>query len=134
MGITDKVYLYGASGHAKVILDMLADTSVDHDTLIGDFVHVTPHCTLCGGVSVGEGTWIGAGTTVIHGICIGRNCFIRAGAVVVRDVPDNMLCYGNPTRVIGNINQDADNKCIDPITGGSKINLSIYAALNKNAA
>lgn len=36
MEITDKVYLYGASGHAKVILDMLADASVTVPCLIDD--------------------------------------------------------------------------------------------------
>lgn len=74
--------------------------SVDHDCVIDDYVHVAPHCTLCGDVKVGEGTWIGAGTTVIQGIRIGKNCFIGAGSVVVKDIPDNSLCYGNPARVV----------------------------------
>ena len=79
--------------------------AVDHDVRIHDFVHIAPHCTLCGEVEVGEGTWIGAGTTVIQGIHIGKNCFIGAGSVVVKDIPDNVLCYGNPARVIRNIDK-----------------------------
>lgn len=78
--------------------------SIDHDCKIQDFVHVAPHCTLCGEVEVDEGTWIGAGTTVIQGIHIGKNCYIGAGSVVVKDIPDNSLCYGNPARVIKKIN------------------------------
>lgn len=77
--------------------------SVDHDCVIEDYVHVAPHCTLCGDVKVGEGTWIGAGTTVIQGIRIGENCFIGAGSVVVKDIPDNSLCYGNPAKIVKNI-------------------------------
>lgn len=77
--------------------------SVDHDCDIDDYVHVAPHCTLCGDVKVGEGTWIGAGTTVIQGIRIGKNCFIGAGSVVVKDIPDNSLCYGNPAKIVKNI-------------------------------
>lgn len=73
--------------------------AVDHDCCIGDFVHVAPHCTLCGDVTVGEGTWIGAGTTVIQGIHIGKNCYIGAGSVVVKDIPDGSLAYGNPCRI-----------------------------------
>ena len=73
--------------------------SVDHDCSIGDFVHVAPHCTLCGDVTVGEGTWIGAGTTVIQGIHIGKNCYIGAGSVVVKDIPDGSLAFGNPCRI-----------------------------------
>ena len=73
--------------------------SIDHDAIVGDFVHIAPHCTLCGEVEVGEGTWIGAGTTIIQGIHIGKDCFIGAGSVVVKDIPDGSLCYGNPARI-----------------------------------
>ena len=74
--------------------------SIDHDCIIHDFVHIAPHCTLCGEVEVGEGTWVGAGTTIKQGIHIGKNCFIGAGSVVVNDIPDGCLCYGNPARVV----------------------------------
>lgn len=74
--------------------------SIDHDCIIHDFVHIAPHCTLCGEVEVGEGTWVGASSTVIQGIHIGKNCFIGAGSVVVKDIPDCCLCYGNPARVV----------------------------------
>ena len=79
---------------------------VDHDVKVGDFVHVAPHCTLCGCGEVGEGTWIGAGSTVIQGVRIGKRCFIGAGAVVLKDVPDGTLCYGNPARIIRYIDPD----------------------------
>lgn len=74
--------------------------SIDHDSIIHDFVHIAPHCTLCGGVEIGEGTWVGAGSTIIQGVHVGKECFIGAGAVVVKDIPDGALCYGNPARVI----------------------------------
>lgn len=74
--------------------------SIDHDCMIHDFVHIAPHCTLCGEVEVGEGTWVGAGTTIIQGIHVGKDCFIGAGAVVVENIPDCCLCYGNPCRVV----------------------------------
>lgn len=74
--------------------------SIDHDCIIHDFVHIAPHCTLCGEAEIGEGTWVGAGTTVIQGIHIGKDCFIGAGSVVVKDIPDGCLCYGNPARIV----------------------------------
>lgn len=73
--------------------------SVDHDCRIDDFVHISPHATLCGAVMVGEGSWIGAGSVVIPGIRIGRHCVVGAGSVVVRDIPDGAVAYGNPARV-----------------------------------
>ena len=74
--------------------------SVDHDCAIEDYVHVSPHATLCGNVTVGEGTWIGAGTTVIQGIKIGRWCTIAAGSVVTKDIPDNVLAAGNRCKIV----------------------------------
>lgn len=77
--------------------------SVDHECVIDDFVHISPHCTLCGNVSVGEGTWIGAGTTVTPGVKIGEWSVIGAGSVVTKDIPDRVLAVGNRCKIIKNI-------------------------------
>lgn len=74
--------------------------SIDHECIIGNFVHIAPGCTLSGGVTIGDGSWIGVGSCVKQGIRIGRNCMIGAGAVVVNDIPDNVVAYGNPCRII----------------------------------
>ncbi len=74
--------------------------SVDHECVIGDFAHIAPGCTLSGNIEVGEGSWIGVGTCVKQGIRIGRDCMIGAGSVVVTDIPDQVVAYGNPCRVI----------------------------------
>ena len=74
--------------------------SVDHECIIGDFVHISPHATLCGNVQVGEGTWIGAGSTIIQGITIGKNSIVGAGSVVTHPVPDGVLVAGNRAKII----------------------------------
>jgi sugar O-acyltransferase (sialic acid O-acetyltransferase NeuD family) len=74
--------------------------SVDHDCHVNDFVHISPHATLCGNVTVGEGTWIGAGTIIIPGVRIGKWCIIGAGSVVTKDIPDYVLAAGNRCKVI----------------------------------
>ncbi len=107
--------------------------SIDHDVKVGDFVHIAPHCTLCGGAEVGEGTWIGAGTTVIQGIHIGRDCYIGAGSVVVNDVPDGILSYGSPAKIIKYINDYADSRANKINLGGVETGAR-DAAYNKNAA
>ena len=74
--------------------------SIDHECVIDDFAHISPHATLCGNVSIGEGTWIGAGATIIPGVTIGKWSIIGAGAVVIKDIPDNVIAYGSPCKVI----------------------------------
>jgi sugar O-acyltransferase (sialic acid O-acetyltransferase NeuD family) len=73
---------------------------VEHDCIVEDFVHISPNVTLCGGVSIGEGSWIGAGSVVIQGIKIGKWSVIGAGSVVTRDIPDGVVAYGNNCKII----------------------------------
>ena len=79
--------------------------SVGHDVILSDYVHIASHATITGGVIIGSGTWIGAGSVIRQGITIGCNCMIGAGSVVVSDIPDNVVAFGNPCKVIKSINQ-----------------------------
>lgn len=72
--------------------------NVNHHTILENFVSVNPGANIAGGGHIGEGTLIGIGATVSNGIKIGRNSIIGAGSVVVRDIPDNVVAYGNPCK------------------------------------
>ena len=74
--------------------------SIDHECVLADYVHVSPNSTLCGNVSVGEGTWIGAGSVILPGVTIGKWCTIGAGSVVAKDIPDFCLAVGNRCKII----------------------------------
>jgi len=74
--------------------------SVGHHAILEDFVNVNPGAILSGFVSVGEGTEIGSGVVVSNNVTIGKRCLIGAGSVVTRDIPDGMIAYGNPCKVI----------------------------------
>ena len=73
--------------------------SVGHDVILHDFVHVASHATITGGVEIGEGTWIGAGSVIRQGVKIGKDVMIGAGSVVVSDIPDGVTAFGNPCKV-----------------------------------
>lgn len=51
-------------------------------------------------VTVGNHVWIGGGVIVMPGVTIGNNVVIGAGSLVTRDIPDNVVAYGVPCRVI----------------------------------
>jgi acetyltransferase EpsM len=74
--------------------------SVDHDCSIDDGVHVGPGARLAGSVVVERAAWIGIGAVVIEGLRIGANSLIGAGGVVVHDIPEGVVAYGNPARVV----------------------------------
>ena len=61
-------------------------------------------------VHIEEGVWIGAGVVVLPGVTIGKNSVIGAGSVVTRDIPANVVAYGNPCRVIRKISR-IDREC-----------------------
>jgi acetyltransferase-like isoleucine patch superfamily enzyme len=51
-------------------------------------------------VSIGAGSWLGAGVIVLPGTRIGRNVVIAAGSVVRGEVPDRCVVAGVPARVV----------------------------------
>lgn len=73
---------------------------IEHDCKINDFVHIAPGVTLSGGVEIGKNSHIGTGTSVIQYLTIGENTIIGAGSTVVKNIGDNMVAYGNPSKVI----------------------------------
>lgn len=50
-------------------------------------------------IEIGDGCWIGARSVILGGVRIGAGCVVAAGSVVTRDVPDNMLVAGVPARI-----------------------------------
>lgn len=51
-------------------------------------------------VTIGDNVWIGGNTVVMQGVTIGSGAVIGAGSVVTRDVPPDVIAFGNPCRVI----------------------------------
>ena len=51
-------------------------------------------------VTIGDDVWIGGGVIIMPGVTIGNNVVIGAGSVVTKDIPDNVIAFGNPCRVM----------------------------------
>ena len=86
---------------------------------IGDNCDIGPNCLLVTGthelsndanrragagvakpIRIGNGVWLGANVTVLSGVTIGDGAIIGAGSLVTKNVQDNVLAYGVPTKVI----------------------------------
>ncbi|RLB36706.1 MAG: transferase [Deltaproteobacteria bacterium] len=74
--------------------------TVDHDCIVGDFVHIGPAGCLCGGVTVNEGVLLGVGAKVAPNIEVGPWSTAGAGAVCVVDVPGSTTVVGVPARSV----------------------------------
>ncbi|MBB6216368.1 sugar O-acyltransferase (sialic acid O-acetyltransferase NeuD family) [Anaerosolibacter carboniphilus] len=73
-------------------------SSLDHDNVIEDYVHISPGANLAGTVKVGKGSWIGTGSVVSNNVNICSGCKLGAGAVVVKDITEPGTYVGVPVR------------------------------------
>jgi sugar O-acyltransferase (sialic acid O-acetyltransferase NeuD family) len=76
------------------------NASVDHDNFLGEFSCLQPNAATGGNVKVGAFSAISIGANIIHDVTIGSHTVIGAGATVLSDVPDCVVAYGSPCRVI----------------------------------
>jgi maltose O-acetyltransferase len=50
-------------------------------------------------ITLGNGCWVGAGSTILGGVSVGEGAIVAAGSVVTRDVPAHTLVAGVPAVV-----------------------------------
>lgn len=69
--------------------------------VIGDDVTIG-HQAVLHGCSIGNGSLVGIGATVLNHAIIGENCLVGAGALVTegKNFPDNSLIVGVPAKVV----------------------------------
>lgn len=75
------------------------NASIDHETRVDDFVHVSCGATVGANVIIGARTLVGLAAAVMSGRHVGADCVVGAGALVHRDLPDNVIAVGVPARI-----------------------------------
>lgn len=73
-------------------------STIDHDCIVEDYVHLCPHSSIAGNVTIGKLCTLGTGSRVIPEKKIGEQCFIGAGSVVLKDIPDGKTAVGIPAK------------------------------------
>lgn len=74
--------------------------SLDHDSVMEDYSCLAPGVVTGGNVSIGKFSAVCIGVRLTHNIKIGAGTVVGAGAVVLDDLPDQVLAYGTPARVV----------------------------------
>ncbi len=72
----------------------------EHDCIIGDFASISAGSITGGKVIIGKYSAITLSVTVMDRITIGENTVVGAGSLVAKDLPDNVLAYGIPAKII----------------------------------
>ncbi|MDP3196525.1 gamma carbonic anhydrase family protein [Tabrizicola sp.] len=67
------------------------------------------HKAMLHGCTIGDGTLIGMGATVLNGARIGSGCLIGACALITegKEIPDGSLVMGSPGKVVRELDQTA---------------------------
>jgi sugar O-acyltransferase (sialic acid O-acetyltransferase NeuD family) len=73
---------------------------IGHHCNIGKYSTLNPGVKVGGNVDIGESVEIGIGTTILNNIHIGNNSIIGANSLVTKDVPENVIVYGSPAKII----------------------------------
>ena len=57
-------------------------------------------------VKIGNDVWVGGNSVILPGVTIGDGTVIGAGSVVTKDIPSGVIAAGNPCRVIRKITDE----------------------------
>lgn len=98
----------------------------DAQIFIGDYTMIAPNVTIITAshpvcpmlrrngygynkpVHIGKNVWIASNVTILPGISIGDNSIIGAGSVVTKNIPPNVIAFGNPAKIHRAITPDDD--------------------------
>lgn len=77
-----------------------ANINVGHNCVFGRNAFLACNISTGGSSVLGDNVYIGMNAIVKNGIRIGHNAQIGMGAVVTKSIPDRMIAFGNPAKVV----------------------------------
>jgi acetyltransferase-like isoleucine patch superfamily enzyme len=89
--------------------------NAQHGVVIEDEVQIGSHCSIYsastiddsyGKIILKNNCRIGSHSTILPGVIVGENSIIGAHSLVNKDIPDNVVAFGVPARVVRKLNND----------------------------
>ncbi len=83
-----------------------------YGVVIEDNVQIGSHCSIYsvstidnknGKVYLRQNCKVGSHSTILPGVSIGKNSIIGAHSLIINDIPDNVIAFGIPAKVIRSI-------------------------------
>ncbi len=71
-----------------------------HGVKIGKSTYIHAGCTVSGGSTIGEYSWLGPNSSVNNKRKVGDNVLVGTSSVVTKDIPSGVVYAGNPARYI----------------------------------
>lgn len=77
------------------------------------------HRAMLHGCTIGDGSLIGMGATILNGAKIGKGCLIGACALITegKEIPDGSLVMGSPGRVVRTLDEEAMRRLLRSAEG-----------------
>tara|TARA_B110000008_G_scaffold264734_1_gene289269 strand:+ start:51 stop:458 length:408 start_codon:yes stop_codon:yes gene_type:complete len=100
---------------AKTDIGAFSYINAKYGVVIEDDVQIGSHCSIYsistiddtfGKVVLKKNCKIGSHSTVLPGVIVGKNSIIGAHSLVDKDIPDNVVAFGVPAKVVRQLNND----------------------------
>jgi acetyltransferase-like isoleucine patch superfamily enzyme len=101
MSFSTEPYLIEIGNHVAIA----AGTDlITHDGAIWCFREELHQADIFGKIKIGNNVFIGNNCTILPNTLIGDNCIVGAGSIIRGKFPDNSVIFGNPAKVVLNMN------------------------------
>lgn len=100
----DKLYL-----GEKTDIGAFTYINAKNGVVIEDYVQIGSHCSIYsestidekkGKIVIKENAKIGTHSTIMPGVTIGKNAVVGAYSFVNKNIPDNVIAYGIPVKIV----------------------------------